>query len=325
LTNDQPNQNQAPPSVRWRWLRFVTGPLVLVLFIIIAWRHLDELDRLKDVSPIAAGALALLFLAARAGHTLTFKLLLNRLGHYIGSGELFLLNILMAYTNLLVPRMGTGLPGVYLKYKHGVSFAQYGSLLLPIVVLHAISLGLLGLIGQTALFWHSSEPINPLVALLFAITLAGGLTGFFLRIPIPQRWSGRFAHFFRRLLASWQQLGTARTTLAGVFSLRIVVLLFRVFGLQIAFWAIGQEVPFLGVFVATMLAEVAILASITPAGLGLREAAVAYSAAMLGCSPAMAISAAVLDRIVATICVLAIAQLGMWKLIRPMGKINGNT
>ena len=96
----------------------------------------------------------------------------------------------------------------------------------------------------------------------------------------------------------------------------MVALVLYTLRLKLAFMAMDVEVSFLGVVVATMLGALAMLVSITPAGLGFREAAIAYSATMIGCSPSVAVAAAVLDRLVMTVCVVILAQVGLWRLAR---------
>lgn len=316
-------ESDAPQAGRRRWGRFVVGILVLGLFLVLGRRYLGELRRLTDVSPSIVALMVASTVAARLVQGRSLQILLRAQGHRVGLGETFFLGIVTSYTNLVLPRAGTGAPALYLKRRYQVSFADFGSLLLLISVLHLVAAGSLGLVCLSVAHLEFRQPLDLKVTLAFAVVVLGGIVATFVRVPVAERRRGRIAEFLRRFAYSWAQLGSSRLIISQNLALQIVALVLQSLRLKLAFVAMGVEVSFLGVVVATMLGALAMLVSITPAGLGFREAAIAYSATMIGCSPSVAVAAAVLDRLVVTACVVILAQFGLWRLVRGAG--NGSS
>ena len=85
----------------------------------------------------------------------------------------------------------------------------------------------------------------------------------------------------------------------------------------VCFKALGEPVGLSEVLMISLLADLMFLVSITPSAIGLREAVIALGGTLLGVDPAVAVAAAILDRIVTTIMVVLLAQLGIWRLVRP--------
>jgi uncharacterized membrane protein YbhN (UPF0104 family) len=142
----------------------------------------------------------------------------------------------------------------------------------------------------------------------------GGIAFSALRPSVPARWSGRFANRLRHGAAVWNLLGTHPALGATVCLVSVGVVALQALKLYVAFCAVNADVAFAGVLMATILSELALLISITPGAIGFREAAVAASAAWLGCSPETALAAAVLDRLVMTAAIVLLAQAGTWWL-----------
>jgi len=290
----------------------------LLLLVYVGRQHLDGLTRLADASPLLVALMILGFVASRLIYSLVVKLALEHLRFSIGLWELYLLTHIMSYANLFLPRMGLGAPALYLKLKHNVSYAVFGSLLLPALVLHVAAAGALGLICQAVLWVANPALLDGRITAMFVAVLLSGLAAAVIRVPIPARFQGRLAQFARRLMDAWAALGSNRGLIGQILALRVAFLLVNAARLYVGFRAIGVNVPYAGVIIASLLADLSMLVAITPAGLGLREAVVAFTAHLLGTDPAAALSAAVLDRIVMTLCVVVLAQVGTWTLIRPL-------
>jgi uncharacterized protein (TIRG00374 family) len=158
------------------------------------------------------------------------------------------------------------------------------------------------------------KPINPMMLSLFGVSLIGGLAALLLRIEVGSSWQGRLAAFVRRASQSWALLAQSRDIVPRLVVLQLVTLLLRAARLQMAFSAIGQPVNYCGVLVASLIADLTMLVSITPMALGLREGAITYAAQLMGTTPSIALAAAVIDRLVWTVGVLVVGQVGVWQL-----------
>jgi len=296
---------------------------VLGLFLVLGRRYLGELRRLTDISPSIVALMVAATVAARLVQGRSLQILLRAQGHSVGLGETFFLGIVTSYTNLVLPRAGMGAPALYLKRRYQVSFADFGSLSVLVSVLSLVAAGLLGLVCLSVAHLEFRQPLDLKVTLAFAVVVLGGIVATFVRVRVAERRRGRIADFLSRFAYSWAQLGSSRLIIAQSLALQMVALVLYTLRLKLAFMSMGVEVSFLGVVVATMLGALAMLVSITPAGLGFREAAIAFSATMLGCSHSIALAAAVLDRLVVTACVVILAQFGLWRLVRGSGDGSG--
>lgn len=300
-------------------VRLAIGLCLLAALFFFCRGHLGDLRRLADADWGLAAAILAVYVLTRLVHAEILRRSLGALGHRLGRGETFLLTILRTYAGLLIPRAGLGAPGVYLKLRHGVSFAAYGSLLLPLTMLHLLALGATGLVLQTVP-WpsHAASAAMPMtmlfafVAVLAALAVAVAAIGNgSRRLPIGS--------FGRRLVAAWQRLGRDKLLLAGLVGLHLLTILLRALRLYLAFLAIGARPSAVGVLLASLLADLAFVVSITPNALGLREVAIVYGSRAIGVAEPTALAAALLDRVIVTATVVLLGQVGIWRLLRPAG------
>jgi uncharacterized membrane protein YbhN (UPF0104 family) len=303
---------------RTRIIRLLIGLVVLGMLAYFARSYLGELRRLPSVSPAFVAAILALYLVMRVLNGLMMKLALSPLGYVVSVKEASMLAILTTYANLLLPRAGLGLPAIYLKTKRGVSYADFTSQAMIVTTLQMGCIGACGLVCQWLLTRAYGARFDPLVALLFAAALVAGVGMLLVRPSLFADSHGRIANFLHRIADAWGRIGSALPTIIAILAWNVPMLMLRAWRLQLAFFAMDRPVTFVAAFVASLLMDLVFFVSITPGGLGFREAAGTYSAAMLGTDPGTALTATLLDRVVWTTGVVLIAQIGMWRLIRPV-------
>lgn len=309
---------RAPRRRRGRWLGLLVSVALVAILVYVGRGYFGELERLGEVPPWLVIAMVAVFLLTRLLTSEVMRLALLELGHRIGHVEAMLLGFLRAYANLIIPRSGFGAAGVYLKMRHGVTLANYGSLVLPLTVLQLIVIGGTGLGTQAWLLVADQNRPSPLVATAFAVVVAAGVLGVVVPLVVPQRWSGRMGRFLAGLSASWHTLRSSRGLAWRVLLLQAATILLRAGRLQLAFWAVGATPDPLGVLVASLLADIMFVLSLTPGALGFREAAIVYGIRLAGVGEPVSLAAAILDRVLTTVVIIVMAQIGLWRLIRPM-------
>ncbi len=317
-----PSQSSSPDPRRARaswWLRLTVAVVVLACLAFAGRTYFGELGRLTHISPHMLAAIIAAFLAARLLNGQAMRFALARLGYRIGLFESFMLVILMNYSNLLIPRVGLGTSAVYLKTKHGVSYTKFATLLLPLGLLGMTAAGVVGLLCQAALWLGRGEPWDGWVAVIFAVAAVLGFAALFLRLPVPTWWPRRIRQWAAAANESWRELGGRASFVRTMLALHLAIFVLRAARIYLVFAALDVEVNILGLLIASVLADLMMLVSVTPAGLGFREGAIVYSARILGTgvTESLALSAAILDRAVWTIGVIVIAQFGLWRMIRP--------
>jgi len=303
------------PSVKrrsvWRLILALTAVVVIVL---VGQRHAGELDRLRDVDWGWAAVMVVLLIAARMVSGEVLVQTVRSIGFSIGRREAFFLTMVRTYASLLIPRAGFGAAGIYLKKKCGVGYAEYGALLLPIALVQCLVIGILGLGCLAVLTLNEGQTFPLIIAGAFAASVLLGAATLFFHVNVPEQWTGKIAQFVRRLSTAWKAISKNKALLWRLVGLHLVLVLFRAARLQVAYWSLGVEVNFLGVLVASLLADLMFFVSVTPNAIGFRETAIVYSARVCGASSAVSLVVAVLDRLIVTSVVIVAAQIGLWKM-----------
>ena len=318
----QPPAPQVPeplPPRRRTWLvRSVIAAVVLAALVIAGRRFYDELYRLRDAPPLLVALIFLLWPASRYPAADVMRVSLAALGHHVGRYEAFMLQMVQSYSNVVVPRSGIGVLGAYMKLRHGTPLADLGAVqVLPMTLLQVFTIGVMGLVSQAALLAPGGATPDRAMALCFTLVAVGSVAPLMVPVPANRLGHGKVASFFTRLAVAWQKLGRSRGLLGRAVLTHVVMLFIRALKMMICFRAVGAPIPYSGALAASLLADVAFIFSITPSGLGFREAAVVYSANAIGTTHDIAMAAAVLDRIVGTACNVVIGQIGVLQFIRP--------
>jgi uncharacterized protein (TIRG00374 family) len=298
-------------------IRLLVGLAIIGLLAYVFRGYAADLKRIPHIPPWTVLVIFLLYLAMRALNGLMMKIALTTLGYVVTFRETVMLAILTTYANLLLPRAGLGLPAVYLKIRRGVNYADFTSQALIITTLQIGCIGILGLAFQGWLSVVGGQRFDVKLALLFAFSLVAGTGASMMKTSMFAGHSGRIANFLHRITEAWSRIGADRRTVLALLWWNVPMLVLRALRLQLAFYAIGSPVPFVGAFIASLVADLLFFISITPAGLGFREAGIIYTSTIMGVTPGVAAVAALLDRLVWMVGIVLVAQFGMWRMIRP--------
>lgn len=313
-------------------VRNLVAALLLSTILFIAWRSnvglLDALERIRTANVWSMLHMILVFIAARWFGGEILRQALAVLGHHIERSEAFFITIVRTYAGLVIPKAGYGAAGVYLKVKHNVDFAKSGSLLLPILLLQCTVIGPLGLAALGLLAWQYEMPWRPTIwwACAFLGTSCLGFVIIVLRTSLPKFWTGKAAHFARRLGEAWKQIASDRGLISRLVCLHLLLAFLRASRLLFAFHAVAevQTVHFLPVLVASLLADIAFIVSPTPNGIGTREATIWMFFATMPFVPAFdrggVLSVVLLDRIITTLVVVIFAQIGLVRVSKTNGQ-----
>ena len=303
-----------------RWLvRLGVAVVVLAALGVAGRRYYSELHRLRQAPPGLVLFIAALWLASRYPAADVMRVGLRALGHTIGRFEAFMLQMIQSYGNLVVPRAGIGMPALYLKLRHNVPFADLSAVqLLPMTLLQIFTIGVLGVLCQLVLDWRHGAPMGRPLYALFGAVAVGCVVPLLIPLPAGRIGRGRVTRFLARLATAWRRLGRSRPMLLRVVATHAVMLLLRAWRIQLCFAAVGHPVHYAGALVASLLADLAFVVSVTPAALGFREGAIVYAARVMNTTGDIALAAAVLDRVISTAVNVIVGQVGVWQLIRPL-------
>ncbi len=320
-----------------RWgrvrLRKIFAWVLLAVIGIVIWRSdidiLDALDRMRRANVWMMAGMIGAFIAARWFGGEILRQTLQVLGHHIEKSEAFYITIVRTYAGLLVPKGGYGAASAYLKVKHGVDFAKSGSLLLPMLLLQCAVIGPMGLMTLAVICWRYEVSADvwwaedawlpgPFTwwAGAFFVTTCLGFSVLLVKTSIPTKWNGKIVRFARRVGDSWRQISGNRPLILRLMGIHTLLVMLRALRLLLAFYAVVQDVGFLPILAASLLADIAFIVSPTPNGLGTREATILAFFVTLPAvdsviDPDKVASAVILDRVVTTLIVIIFAQVGL--------------
>lgn len=254
------------------------------------------LESLLEVPPASVALLVLLSIANVAAQSLQFRQLSLVFGLNLRSQEWIGLTAVNTMANYSLPaRTGLVVRAGYLARVHDMSFSRYAALA-------AASLGLMlfiaaagGLLVSLAVLDGAALAKAAIFFLSVLGALAAGTIGVKL-ISVLARLSQRVTRFvegFRR--------GMAAVAQGGAKSIWFVVWTFAVFLIQsarlaVAFGATGIEITLAEAVIIAAAGALAIIVSITPGGLGIKEGTIAFVATLVGIGVPDALLAALIDR-----------------------------
>ena len=292
----------------YRRFRIIVAVAATVAFAYVGRHWLSEIHLITlQARPMYVLAVAGLHLATLWLTGLTLQIGLNAFQQPIGHREGFALSILGSYSNLLLPRAGMGVIGVYLKRFRQVTLTDFGCV---VIFNTAIFICVCSWMGSP-LAWTNADHM-PLGGKILASCLAVLAGVCLLTLMIPWKLNLRHHNWLfdrlKHLQIASSRLGKWRIV-GPLLVIHTVMMLLRTCRLQVAFWSVGVYPSFEWVLIASLLSDLAFLISITPTALGFREAAILSVATHMGISASTAISVAILDRIIFSLTSAVAAQI----------------
>lgn len=294
-------------SSRPRWVSAVqyviafAGVAALSAYVVV---HRDQITPVLELQPVYLGGVFLLLFLANLSRAKLFQRLFLSLDPRVGLWEMFILHQAGILLNLLPGKPGTLLRADYMKQRHGLAWSRFGALyliwnLLMVAVASALALVALAAGGAAG----TSQGAG--LALAFALALVTALALLVLPIPSPTR-EGRLMHVARSILAGRRALVSDVRGMAVAVSLLVVGFIMEALRLGLVYDAIGYSVPVYVFLILGCAGVVGSFVSITPGGLGVREALLAGTASLLTVEPEVAVVAAMMDRAAALVWLLVI-------------------
>ena len=295
---------------RKRYWRFVLGLIAIACFLYVGRNYLDQLHRIQEAHLAGIVGIVVVHLLTLWLQGLTLKWGLDSFEKTISQKESFVLFIISSYANLLLPRSGVGTTAVYLNRVRKSSMVDYSSVVVVNAALFVLACSAIGclLFG----FDWVAQPKMPPLWLVIGMPgmLLASLLALAIRWSFLEKYRGPGHSLAHRLNHAMQRLSASNSNSIYRMGMAHFVLVFmRALRLHFAFWALGLEVSFFAVLLTSVLGDLAFVIAITPGALGFREAAVAIAATRLGIPVPLALSVAILDRLVFSMTVVVVAQI----------------
>lgn len=303
-----------------RYLRIALGLIAIACFLYLGRDYLDQLHRITDAHIAGLIGIVVVHLLTLWLQGLTLKWGLDSFDKTISQKESFVLFVISSYANLLLPRSGVGTTAIYLNRVRKSSMIDYSSVVVINGALFVLACSMVGcvVIGidwiaqqQMPALWLMTGLTGMLLASLFALTI---------QWKFLERYRGPGHSIACRLNHARSRISDSESNSIFRMGLAHFVLVFmRALRLYFAFRAMGLEVSFFAVLLTSVLGDLAFVIAVTPGALGFREAAIAIAATRLGIPVPLAISVAILDRLIFSLTVVVTAQVLIAKGLR-LGK-----
>jgi uncharacterized membrane protein YbhN (UPF0104 family) len=302
-----------------KWSSIIIAAVALGLFFCLGRKYFAELPRIMAANWLGILAMAVIHIVTSAMQGRTLQIGLAACGQPIRFREGFGLTILSSYSSLFLPRSGVGLIAIHLQRSRKFSLAKYSSVVLYNAAMFILSCGIAAMLAFAIDAALSGRSIHMGFMISLCVFVSAGFMGIAYRWRVPAWYRGYGSRFLRRFSRASARLG--KQEIIWRFALiHVGMITLRALRLYIAFWALGIEVNPTGVFMASVLGDLAFIVSVTPSALGFRETAITLVAASLGTTTALALSAAMLDRLVFSLTTILVAQLIVALLIRSKGQ-----
>jgi uncharacterized membrane protein YbhN (UPF0104 family) len=270
---------------------------LLTIGAIAAFYFINNFEEIKPIFSINISILTLLsilVLSTQILNGLRLKILTDRLNLKLQPRTCLGIAVLQSFLNYLPLKGGMLANAIYLKKSHNFSYMNFISMMGSSVLITVLSVGTLGFIVSS--FSCVQKEIDIILPFVFFSLIAAAV--FFIFFSSGKNISKGIFSKLTPLIEGWQMIRGKQYTLlflimldcisALIISLRYYIA-FRAFSLNISFWYCLMIAP---------LSILTTFASITPAGLGIREATVGYFSKILGMGLNQGVLASSLDRAV---------------------------
>jgi len=278
--------------------------LFIIWFITFLAGHIDEFKQLTLVHPKFLIAIFLLSTLQYYFIGLITKCLMTPLKFDLATVEAFGISTVSGFYNLIMPfKAGTAIRSIYLKKKYNFPYTDFISIFSASYILIFWIGGLLGLLSILWIY-YSQHSLNLYILALFVITFVT-LSIIVVQSPTIPQTRHRWLNKFIQIINNWSLIRSDRKVLLFTSFLSCAQLLNAALMLYLLFHVFNFDITFIQAVLLAVTGYLGALISITPASLGIKEAAVVLTATTVGITPVESLSAVVLGRAI-NICVLTL-------------------
>ena len=228
--------------------------------------------------------------------------------------EHFGIIIVTFFSNYIIPFLGFGVRGVYLKKKHGLKYKDFSQSLIGVLVIEWSIFALIAVVAATSLFW-SGQPVSYLLVLL----MVGILCGFVFLFAVRPNWVPDFlplSKIIKGVLADWQSYTNHRKALGLVAFYTMLEAICFAFAFVIAYKALFPEVPAAASVFAASLSDLSLIIRILPASAGSLEGALQLAMLPYGLAFSDNLSVALITRAALAVIFIPLGPIFFWHLLK---------
>ena len=303
-------------SVIIRWIL----PYVITA-VLIAWAGVWAVHKWDDIAAsVKISPLHILFLVPFIIISVLIvgvinQLLIVHLGVRLKFSQWASLAFASALMNYILPmRAGMALRAGYLKKCHNFPLSKFAGITAFTYIVTLLSNSAFGAAILVWLWSTQGSGSWPLLGVfVFIMAMAIGALVFSPHARISEHRS-KIWDFLTKIHLGWNTLRTSPSIIIKSSTLFIVNTLIFSIRIYIVYKAIGYPISFIGSMLVGTFTAVAMFTGITPASLGIREAAVLFASSVIGVPTEISLLAGAIDRAVSMLIVAILGPIGMLKI-----------
>ncbi|WP_182865107.1 lysylphosphatidylglycerol synthase transmembrane domain-containing protein [Rhodopirellula sp. JC639] len=301
------------------WISISTTAVFGIIGAVWVRNQWTTMVNVLDFHPIFIAGMIVMSLLHLGVMSRMNQLATSHLGTHLAMARWLAVTVAGTFVNLVMPfRAGLPLRAAYLKKFANLSVSHFASVLGGITL---ISIAVTSTIGLAAIPWTgmaigtAADSVRWLLTLLLLASLA------VMVIPADRPFAVftlRWGSAVQMVCRGWDEIRRSKLLLLRIAFGNFLQILFTAGRLFFAYHAIGQDCSAPDAVLLAVLASVSTLVSITPSGLGVREAVLSAAEAASGGDASIGLMAALADRVVSTFVVFAISPFAFAIIVADM-------
>ena len=310
-----------------RYCRNILPYLLVVIMVscavIWAKSNWGEIKSVITLNPLFIMALLPLMLSTLLIVGFITKIIASYLGLPLRFSQWSSLAFASTLANYILPmRAGIALRASYLKRCHNFPFSKFAGATTFIYVITLLSNSAIGVIVLLWLWVSEGITSWPLLGVfLFILIFGAGLLIFSPKAKAVEHPS-KIRDFINKVHLGWSTLRTSPCIIIKSSALLIANTLISAIRLYVAYKALGHGISMAGCILVGTFANISMFISITPASLGIKEAAILFAGSVIGVAPEISLLAGGIDRAVSMLIVAILGPVGMVKVSHESTKLN---
>lgn len=291
-----------------------------MVVIFIGWvvyfirENLDLLTLISSIKYSYIIPLIFLFCLNYFQLSLINKILLESFNVQISYLTSFGLSLSTGFYNILLPfRGGLLVRGYYLKSKFDLPYTSYAAFISAILVLTSWVGSGFGLLSILVIYLTSGM-INWVITSAYLLTFVPlGYLVFFTPPYTTKKHNKQ--NKLMQVIKDWQTIRSNRKTVIKIGVISTLRYIFTGLSAVLYFWAFGIDIQYFeGLFIA--ITSSSIIGTLTPAGIGMMESLMIFSAQILGISTAESLPVSLLGRAIYLAVLLCLGSISSYLLYK---------
>jgi len=291
----------------------MAATIVLGVYYIAA--HMDEFRGLSFTDAWLLVPLILMSLAVSWALGLLIKFLLKPFGINLKFREWFGLSVITTLYNTITPfRGGMIARAVYLKQKHGFSYANFLAIMSGIYVINFFIQGAAGLASAWAIS-AQSKVFSPVIFAVFGLFFVSTLVMIVFSPKLPQS-KNALINKLVDIVNGWHLIRNNKKVVSMACFTALLQLLFTAAATSITYRMFGADVGIVKSLFLSSVSLLGIVVSVTPGSLGIAEAISVFSALAIGITVAHSLPVVILTRLVSMSVIFTLGPVYTYILLK---------